>query len=161
MGGCVGQSTFECWVSWSLGCNRSLNGWANFNNGWMGSISGWENFVSGCVLLDRWQDKLIDTRRMGLIDGWFGGFEWWVDGFCTIEGRICRWIGFATRAGGRAFSSTGRASDRHATDAVSIPRFGEGFFSKSHLSVQNLLRVSVHPHVQSHALTSVRKLKIL
>ena len=49
----------------------------------------------------------------------------------------------------------GRASDRHAAEAVSIPRCGEGFFSLSQLSVQTLLRV------QSHALTSVRALKIL
>ena len=31
----------------------------------------------------------------------------------------------------------------------------------SQLSVQTLLRVSVHPHVQWHALTSVSTLKIL
>ena len=38
-----------------------------------------------------------------------------------------------------------RASDRHAADAGSIPRCGKGFFSQSQLSVQTLLRVSVHP----------------
>ena len=54
-----------------------------------------------------------------------------------------------------------RASDRHAADAGSIPRCGKGFFSPSQLSVQTLLRVSVHPRVQSYALTSVRTLKIL
>ena len=55
-----------------------------------------------------------------------------------------------------------RASDRHAADAGSIPRCGKGFFfSQSHLSVQTLLRVSVHPHVQTHAFTSVRTLKTL
>ena len=54
-----------------------------------------------------------------------------------------------------------RAWDRHADDAGSIPRCGKGFFSQSPLSVQTLLLVSVHPCVQSHALTSVRTLKIL
>ena len=53
-----------------------------------------------------------------------------------------------------------RASDRHAADAGSIPRCGKGFFSQSQFSVQTLLRVSVHPRVQSHALTSVNMLKI-
>ena len=37
-----------------------------------------------------------------------------------------------------------RASDRHAADAGSIHRWGKGFFSQSQLSVQTLLRVSVH-----------------
>ena len=37
------------------------------------------------------------------------------------------------------------ASDRHAADGGSIPRCGKGFFSQSQLSVQTLLRVSVHP----------------
>ena len=45
-----------------------------------------------------------------------------------------------------------RASDRHAADAGSIPRCGKGFFSQSQLSVHTLLRVSVHPCVQLHAL---------
>ena len=54
-----------------------------------------------------------------------------------------------------------RASDCHAVDAGSIPQGGKGFFSQSQLSVQTLLRVSVHPRVQSHVLTSVRTLKIL
>ena len=58
-------------------------------------------------------------------------------------------------------SSAGRASDRPAADAGSILRRGEGFVSQSQLSVQTLLRVSVHLRVQSHASTSVRKLKIL
>ena len=38
-----------------------------------------------------------------------------------------------------------RASDRHASDAGSIPRCGKEFFSQSQLSVQTLLRVSVQP----------------
>ena len=46
---------------------------------------------------------------------------------------------------GRGCSSVGRTSDRHAADAASIPRYGEGFFSQSQLSVQTLLRVSAHP----------------
>ena len=41
-------------------------------------------------------------------------------------------------------SSAGGTSDRHIADAGSIPRCGEGFFSQSQLSVQTLLRVSVH-----------------
>ena len=56
---------------------------------------------------------------------------------------------------------TGRASDHHVASAGSIPRCSDGFFSKSQLSVQTLLRVSVHPCVQSHALTPVHTLKIL
>ena len=58
-------------------------------------------------------------------------------------------------------SSVGGASDRHVADTGSIPRCGKGFFSQGHLSMQTLLRVSVHPRLQSHALTSVRTLKIL
>ena len=54
-------------------------------------------------------------------------------------------------------SSVGRASDRHAADAESIPRCGKGFFSQSQLSVKTLLRC---PRVQSQVLTSVRTLKI-
>ena len=42
-------------------------------------------------------------------------------------------------------SSVGRASYRHAADAGSSPRCGKGFFSQSQLSVQTLVRVSVHP----------------
>ena len=42
-------------------------------------------------------------------------------------------------------SSVGRASDRHPADAGSIPRCGQGFFFRSQLSAQTLLRVSVHP----------------
>ena len=38
-----------------------------------------------------------------------------------------------------------RASDRHTADAGSIPRCGKGFFARSPLSVQTLLRVSLHP----------------
>ena len=52
-----------------------------------------------------------------------------------------------------------RPSDRHAADAGSIPR--KGFFSLSQLSVQTLLRVSIHPHVQWHAIIFVRMLKSL
>ena len=54
-----------------------------------------------------------------------------------------------------------RVSDRVAADAGSIPRCGKVFFSQRQLSVQTLLRVFVHPRVQSHALTSARTLKIL
>ena len=41
---------------------------------------------------------------------------------------------------GLGCSSVGRASDRHAADAVSIPWYGEGFFSHSQLSGQTLSR---------------------
>ena len=44
-----------------------------------------------------------------------------------------------------ACSSVGRASDRHAVDASSIPRCGKGFFSESQLSVQTLLRCCTLP----------------
>ena len=54
-----------------------------------------------------------------------------------------------------------RTSDCHAADAGSVPWCSKGFFSQSQLSVKILLRVSVHSRVQSHALTSVRMLKIL
>ena len=53
-----------------------------------------------------------------------------------------------------------RASNRHAADAGSSPRCGKGFFSQSTFSADSLM-VSVHPRLQSHALTSVRTLKIL
>ena len=52
-------------------------------------------------------------------------------------------------------SSVGRQSDRHAADADSIPQCGKGFSSQSQLSVQTL-SVSVHPGVQSYALTHVK-----
>ena len=42
-------------------------------------------------------------------------------------------------------SSVGRASDRHAADAGSIPRCGKRFFSQSQLSVQILLRCPCSP----------------
>ena len=69
-------------------------------------------------------------------------------------------IGSSGKHGGGDAAQLVRASDRHAADAGSIPRCGKGFFSQSQLSVQTLLRVSVHPRVQSHALTCVRTLKI-
>ena len=50
--------------------------------------------------------------------------------------------------------------DWHATDAGSVPQGSNGFFCKSQLSVQTLLRVSVHPPVK-HALTTVHTFKIL
>ena len=40
-------------------------------------------------------------------------------------------------------------------------RWGEGFFSHSQLSVQTLLRVSIHPRAQSHALIYVSTLQVL
>ena len=49
-----------------------------------------------------------------------------------------------------------RASDRHAADAGSIPRWGKGFFSQSQLSVQTLLRVSVQPRVKTHICAHVK-----
>ena len=80
-------------------------------------------------------------------------------------------------------SSVGRASNRHTADTGSIPRCGKGFFSQSqlsvlvswcfepsqpqritsglHLSMQTLLHVSVHPRLQSYALSSARTLQIL
>ena len=61
---------------------------------------------------------------------------------------------------GRNCSSVRTASDRHAADESSISRCGKGFFSHCHLSVQTLLRVFVYSRVQSHAVTSVRTLKI-
>ena len=54
-----------------------------------------------------------------------------------------------------------RALDHYAADSGSIPRCSKGFFSQSQLSVQTLLCVSIHSHVQLHALISVHVLKIL
>ena len=48
----------------------------------------------------------------------------------------------------------------HAADAGSILRCGKGFLSQIQLPVPTLLRC-LHPRVQSHALTSVYRLKIL
>ena len=56
-------------------------------------------------------------------------------------------------------SSVGRASDRWAADAGSIPRCGKGFFSQSQLSMQTLLRCPYTQSVQSNVLTSVLTLK--
>ena len=44
---------------------------------------------------------------------------------------------------------------------VRFPEAARDILFQTQLSVQTLLRVSVHPRVQSHALTSVRTLKIL
>ena len=67
------------------------------------------------------------------------------------------------RASGRGRdSSVGRASDwkaRSNTDAGSSPRCGKGFFSRSQLPVQTLLRCPYSPRVQSHASTAVHTLK--
>ena len=54
-----------------------------------------------------------------------------------------------------------RASDRHAADAGSIPRCGQGIFLPESTFSADSLTMSIHPRVQSHALTSVRTLKIL
>ena len=64
-------------------------------------------------------------------------------------------------AGGWDEDQLVRVSDRCAADVGLIPRCGKGFFFLSQISVQTLVRVSVHPRVQSHALRSVRTLKIL
>ena len=61
---------------------------------------------------------------------------------------------------GRGCSSVGRASNRHAAEAGSIPRGGKRFFSQSQLSMQSLLRCPYTPRVQLRALTSRRTLKI-
>ena len=54
-------------------------------------------------------------------------------------------------------SAVGRAFDRHAADTGSIPRCGEGFFFRSQLSVQTLLRCPhtpvrnrLHLHLDAH-----------
>ena len=47
------------------------------------------------------------------------------------------------------------ASDRHAADAGSMPRYDKGFSSQSQLSVQRVRNPPPPPHVcKSHALTS-------
>ena len=54
---------------------------------------------------------------------------------------------------GRGCSSVGRASDRHADDAGSIPRCGKGFFSQSTFSADSLTCVRNSPvcnHVHQH-----------
>ena len=55
--------------------------------------------------------------------------------------------------------SVGTALDRHATDAGLSPWCGKGFFFQSPFSA-DCLTVSVHPCVQSHALTSVCTLTV-
>ena len=66
----------------------------------------------------------------------------------------------SVKPGGGDVAQFGRASDRHAADAGSIPRCGEGFFSRSQLSVQTLLRCPYTPVRNRMHLTSVRTLKI-
>ena len=61
----------------------------------------------------------------------------------------------------RGCSSVARTSDRQAADAGSIPRYRKGFFSPDLTFSADSLSVSVHPYVQSRALTSVRTIKIL
>ena len=56
-------------------------------------------------------------------------------------------VALSLESGWGCSSSFAGASARHAADAGSIPRCGKGFFSQSQLSVQTLLRVSVHPCV--------------
>ena len=56
----------------------------------------------------------------------------------------------------RGCSSVGRTSNRHAAEAGSIPRCGNGFFSQSQLSVQIFFGCPHSPRVQSYAFTSVR-----
>ena len=75
-----------------------------------------------------------------------------------IKLPVCREFSSVHLSGGVA--QLVRASHRHVADAGSIPRCGKGFFSHNQLSVQTLLRVSVHHRVQSLALTSVCTLKI-
>ena len=53
-----------------------------------------------------------------------------------------------------------RASDRHAADAGSIPQLRQGIFLPESTFSADSFTVSVYPHVQSHASTSVRTLKI-
>ena len=50
---------------------------------------------------------------------------------------------------------------QHAADTDLTPWCSMGFFCQSLLSVQTLFRCLNSPHVQSHALTSVHRLKIL
>ena len=52
-------------------------------------------------------------------------------------------------------SSVGRASERHAAEAGSIPRCGKGFFLLESTFTAVSLPVSVHPRGQSPVLTSV------
>ena len=58
-------------------------------------------------------------------------------------------------------SSVDRASDRHAADAGSISRCGIGTFLLESSFSADSLTVSVYPRAQSHALPSVRTLKIV
>ena len=71
-------------------------------------------------------------------------------------GRVHQHVGGNACTGTRwGCSSVGRAPDRHAADAGSIPRCGKGFFSQSIFSADSLT-ASIHPCVQLHAFTSVR-----
>ena len=79
-----------------------------------------------------------------------------VQHFCLQASRVDT----DTTLTGRGCGSVGRASDRHAAEAGSVPRCGKGFFFHSQLSVQTLLRCPYSLRVQSHAFTSVRTLNI-
>ena len=65
-------------------------------------------------------------------------------------------------AQGWGCSSLGRVSDWRATDVGSISQCGKGFFSIFRVNLQCRLSYGLcTPHVQLHAFTSVRTLKIL
>ena len=57
-------------------------------------------------------------------------------------------------------SAVGTALDRHATEAGLIPPVRHGIFLPESTFSADSLEVSVHPHMQPHALTPVRMLKI-
>ena len=128
--------------------------------------------IGGCVKSHTCREKLkgkSDGRQIcsGLRDSKLRRARGVSFGVSTFEGNVRSLNPSAIRPHtvsfentGRGCSSVGKASDRHATDAGSIPRCGKGFFSQSQLPVQTLLRFPYSPRVQSHALTSVRALKI-
>ena len=78
-------------------------------------------------------------------------FQLTSNGFLKIRtavmktGRPFLSVSQAFRHIGWGCSSVGRATDRHAADAGSIPRCGKGFFSLSQLSVQILFTITSSP----------------
>ena len=103
---------------------------------------------NSAALFSAWT-VLLDTFLLTLLSKWKCGVNSESDVSFTRN-----LINFVCPNMGWGCSSVGRASDRHTTDAGSISRCDEGFFSRSQLWVQTLLLEFVHPRVQLHALTS-------
>ena len=111
--------------------------------------------------------------------------EWSLAHFCVQNAIWCHWqstshllkgrymlscldirlvMGYITKMyawRGRDVAQLVEYGVQHAADTDLTPWCSMGFFCQSRLSVQTLFRCLNSPHVQSHALTSVHRLKIL